>query len=134
MTAVTSLAKVEAFKKTYPSTSLGTEADWLRDKLQSLRDDFQGFEDTTLKLVRLGQIAAAEDAPLQPESVPFDLVKAAKVLGIASKDQPKLNKILAGRPSAHEEGLSALAEELELDEQNGKKLLAMLEKARVFER
>ena len=68
----------------------------------------------TLKLVRLGQIAATEDAPSQPESVPVDLAKAAKVLGIAPKYHPKLNKVLAGRPSAYEKGLTVLAAELEL--------------------
>ena len=78
-------------------------------------------------------VAVASADKETPEDSKVDIAKAAKVLGIVGKDQAKLAKVLAGRPNTYEKGLSGLASELELDETNGKKLLAMLEKAKIFQ-
>lgn len=133
MTAKAHMPKVKEFLKKYPQTELKADADWLHDSFQKLHDDFATYEKKTLLLVEMGQISATEKDADQDETAKIDVAKAAKVLGIAAKDQPKLNKVLTGRPGGYEKALSALAAELELEEQNGKKLVAMLEKAKVLQ-
>ena len=131
MVAQVNMPKVRAFQKKYPNSELKTEADWLHDRFEKLRDELEDLEKMTLNLVKLGQVASADKET--PEDSKVDIAKAAKVLGIVGKDQAKLAKVLAGRPNTYEKGLSGLASELELDETNGKKLLAMLEKAKIFQ-
>jgi hypothetical protein len=57
-----------------------------------------------------------------------DVKKAAKTLGLDSKAEAKLAKVLTGTRAGMEKGLDALAKELKL-KTNGKQMLAALDKA-----
>jgi chromosome segregation ATPase len=135
LVAQANMPKVKAFLKKYPGNELKANADWLHDKLEALREELEGYDKKTMDLVKFGQLAGKTDlteaAPAEESKV--NLAKAAKVLGIGGKDQAKLAKVLSGRPNTYEKALGGLASELGLDETNGKKLVAMLEKAKVFE-
>ncbi len=121
-------ADVEKFQKKYPESALKTEATWLRDRLEKLHGDLDALK---AKVVRVLQDNRALGADKGGGAAP-DVAKAAKVLGVGSSDQPKLAKVLAGRPNTYEKGLAELADDLELEERNGRKLVAKLEKAKVL--
>ncbi len=123
---------VEKFQKKYPESALKTEATWLRDRLQKLHDDLDGLKAKVVRVLHMSRALAADKATDKGEGGAPDVAKAAKVLGVTSSDQPKLAKVLAGRPNTYEKGLAALADDLELEERNGKKLVAKLEKAKVL--
>ncbi len=128
LVAVTNRPKVQAFQKKYPNSALKAEATWLHDKLEKLRGELEKLESKVREIVRASRFVKAEAST---DAKP-DVAKAAKALGISGKDQPKLAKVLAGKPTAYERALADLAEELELEERNGKKLVARLEKAKAL--
>jgi TolA-binding protein len=111
--------KVNKFMKKYHYKELTTEAQYLLDDLQQIDDAMKDLDKLVKDLVGLGQVV-----------VKVDIGKAGKVLAIASKDQPKLAKVLNGQPAAYQKGLDALAKDLKLDA-TGKELLTKLEKAQV---
>lgn len=119
--------KIQAFKKKFPKSELGTDATWLDDRMTKLRDELDGWDKKITALVRAGNVSSKDEADGKP-----DVARAAKLLGIPAKEQPRLAKVLAGKPAQLEKALAQLAVDLDLEEQNGKKLVLKLEKARVL--
>jgi hypothetical protein len=85
--------KVNKFMKKYHYKELTTEAQYLLDDLQQIDDAMKDLDKLVKDLVGLGQVV-----------VKIDIGKAGKVLAIASKDQPKLAKVLNGQPAAYQKG------------------------------
>lgn len=81
--------------------------------------------------VYLEQLEKTEKRVLEFEIAEIDVRKAAKVLELDSKAEPKLAKVLKGPGPAIEKGLEALAKELKL-KTSGKEMAAALRKAGVL--
>jgi hypothetical protein len=81
--------------------------------------------------VYLDQLEKTEKRVLEFKIAEIDIKKAAKVLELDSKAEPKLAKVLKGPGPAIEKGLEALAKELKL-KTSGKEMAAALRKAGVL--
>jgi hypothetical protein len=115
-------------------------------KFQQRADDKRFTEQTTAALkdgvqdllsrhfgtkVYIEQMEKTERRVLEFDIAEIDVKKAAKVLELDSKAEPKLAKVLKGPGAAIEKGLDALAKELKL-KTSGKEMVASLKKAGVL--
>ena len=129
--AVKANAALTKLAKKHPKHFLiEREADGLARRLEELSKETKTIGEQARKLVEV----KIEEAPRGLEVLDIDFTKAAKLLGVAPKDAPRLTKVLMGKRSAYEKALARLAEELGLAECDGKKIVAILVKGKVIER
>jgi hypothetical protein len=121
-------SKVNAFLKKYPDQDrqLKAEANWLLDDLTRIEDIYADLSKLIKELIQLGQPQKAE-----AKDTSIDVDKAADLLGIASRDQARLAKVLEGSPNAMEKSLDTLCKTLKLEIESGKAALAVLKKNKI---
>jgi hypothetical protein len=120
--------KVNRFLKNHSDQDrqLKAEANWLLDDLTRIEDIYKDLSKLVKELVQLGQPKKAE-----AEEASIDVEKAAEVLGIATKDQARLAKVLGGPAAALEKNLDTLCKTLDLEVTTGKQALALLKKNKI---
>ncbi|MEO6708343.1 MAG: hypothetical protein ABIP42_02135 [Planctomycetota bacterium] len=124
--------ELAAFIQKYKSAGLNTDATLLKDEVYTLSSLVEEGEKQFKRLMALGQISAAPKAPPAtskpaPKLGSDDIAKAAKQLGIDSKDKDKLGKLLNGFPrDKWATELAKLAKELKLKSTDGKAMVVQL--------
>ena len=125
--------KLDKYRKDYPDIDKGMKAD-----LQEMYDGMQDAIDTAEAADKLVKELLALKPPLKSEKeeaahrTPFakaDVLKAAGVLGIDPKDEPKLAKLLNETPRFKwADALGKLGTQLKLKDHDGKAMLVKLNK------
>lgn len=108
-------ARVTAFMKKYHDHDLINEAQYILDDMSPMEDTLKRVKQYVKDTLSVGQVEK------------IDVAKAAKLLGINSKDQAELGKVLNGPSAGLVKGLDVLAKKLKLDT-NAKEMLATLKK------
>jgi hypothetical protein len=123
-------SKVNTFIKNHKDLDreLKAEAQWLLDDLTRIDDIYKDLDKVVKELLELGQVVAQKQ---KAETESVDVAKAAKVLGVASKDEAKLAKVLEGPSGALDKNLDTLCKTLKLKVASGKEALALLKKNRI---
>jgi chromosome segregation ATPase len=123
--------KLEKYKKQYPDIDKGMKADlvWMYDNVQDAIDTADDADKLVKELLALKPLQKEEKAVNRAPFAKADVLKAAAVLGIEAKDEPKLAKLLNETPRFKwADALGKLGTQLKLKDHDGKAMLVKLNK------
>jgi|NGEPerStandDraft_6_1074524.scaffolds.fasta_scaffold05491_3 hypothetical protein len=123
--------KLEKYKKQYPDIDKGMKADlvWMYDNVQDAIDTADDADKLVKELLALKPPQKEEKAVNRAPFAKADVLKAAAVLGIEAKDEPKLAKLLNETPRFKwADALGKLGTQLKLKDHDGKAMLVKLNK------
>ena len=123
--------KLEKYKKQYPGIDKGMKADlvWMYDNVQDAIDTADDADKLVKELLALKPPQKEEKAVNRAPFAKADVLKAAAVLGIEAKDEPKLAKLLNETPRFKwADALGKLGTQLKLKDHDGKAMLVKLNK------